>query len=77
MVADGKVFYARAPQWALMPMVVLATAATIIASQLLVSGTFSLVSQAIRLGLFPRLEIRHTHHAHEGQIDIPSSTGCC
>ena len=52
-------------------MVALATAATIIASQALISGAFSLVSQAIRLGLFPRLEIRHTHHAREGQIYIP------
>ena len=52
-------------------MVVLATAATVIASQALISGAFSLVSQAIRLGLFPRLDIRHTHHAREGQIYIP------
>ena len=70
-VADDKLFYALAPQWALMPMVVLATAATVIASQALISGAFSLVSQAIRLVLFPRLEIRHTHHAREGQIYIP------
>ncbi len=70
-VADDKLFYALAPQWLLMPMVVLATAATVIASQSLISGAFSLVSQAIRLGLFPRLEIRHTHQAHEGQIYIP------
>ena len=70
-VADGKLFFALAPHWLLMPMVALATAATVIASQALISGAFSLVSQAIRLGLFPRLEIRHTHHAHEGQIYIP------
>ena len=70
-VADNKLFFALAPQWLLIPMVVLATAATVIASQALISGAFSLVSQAIRLGLFPRLEIRHTHHAHEGQIYIP------
>ena len=80
-VADDKLFFALAPQWLVMPMVVLATAATIIASQALISGAFSLVSQAIRLGLFPRLEIRHTHHAHEGQIYIPAVnwmllTGC-
>ncbi len=70
-VPGDKLFYALAPGWLLMPMVALATAATIIASQALISGAFSLVSQAIRLGLFPRLEIRHTHHAREGQIYIP------
>jgi KUP system potassium uptake protein len=70
-VAGGKLFFALAPHWLLMPMVVLATAATIIASQALISGAFSLVSQAIRLGLFPRLDIEHTHHAHEGQVYIP------
>ena len=52
-------------------VVLLATAATIIASQGLISGAFSLASQAIRLGLFPRLQIRHTHRAHAGQIYIP------
>ncbi len=70
-VPDHKLFFALAPHWLVAPLVALATAATIIASQALISGTFSLVSQAIRLGLFPRLEIRHTHHAHEGQIYIP------
>ena len=70
-VAGGKLFFALAPHWLLMPMVVLATAATIIASQALISGAFSLVSQAIRLGLFPRLKIEHTHHAQEGQVYIP------
>ena len=71
-VPGDKLFFALAPGWLLMPMVALATAATIIASQALISGAFSLVSQAIRLGLFPRLEIRHTHHAREGQIYIPA-----
>ena len=70
-VADGKLFFALAPRSMLMPMVLLATAATVIASQALISGAFSLVAQAIRLGLFPRLDILHTHHAHEGQIYIP------
>jgi KUP system potassium uptake protein len=50
---------------------VLATAATVVASQALISGAFSLTSQAIGLGLFPRLDIRHTHHAHAGQIYVP------
>ena len=70
-VAGDKLFFALAPHWLLMPMVALATAATVIASQSLISGAFSLVSQAIRLGLFPRLDIEHTHHAHEGQVYIP------
>ena len=69
--ADDKLFYALAPPWLLMPLIVLATAATVIASQALISGAFSLVSQAIRLGLFPGLDIEHTHHAHEGQVYIP------
>ena len=55
----------------LFPMVLLATVATIIASQALISGAFTLASQAMRLGLFPRLAIRHTHHAHAGQIYMP------
>jgi KUP system potassium uptake protein len=59
----GKLFYALAPRSMLMPMIVLATAATIIASQALISGAFSLVSQAIRLGLFPRLNILHMPRA--------------
>ncbi len=71
-VAGDKLFYALSPQWLLMPMVGLATVATVIASQSLISGAFSLVSQAIRLGLFPRLDIEHTHHAHEGQVYIPA-----
>jgi len=70
-VAGDKLFYALSPPWLLMPLVALATAATVIASQSLISGAFSLVSQAIRLGLFPRLDIEHTHHAHEGQVYIP------
>ena len=49
----------------------LATVATVIASQALISGAFSLVSQAIGLGLFPRIAILHTHHSHAGQIYIP------
>jgi KUP system potassium uptake protein len=65
-----KLFYALAQGSMVMPMIVLATAATIIASQALISGAFSLVSQAIRLGLFPRLNILHTHHAREGQVYI-------
>jgi len=70
-VAEDKLFFALSPRPMLMPMIVLATAATVIASQALISGAFSLVAQAIRLGLFPRLDILHTHHAREGQVYIP------
>ena len=70
-VAGGKLFYSMVPQSLLYPMVVLATAATVIASQALISGAFSLVSQAIRLGLFPRLALLHTHEKHAGQIYVP------
>ena len=52
-------------------MVALATLATIVASQALISGAFSLSSQAIGLGLFPRIDVRHTHDAHAGQIYVP------
>ena len=70
-VLGGKLFYSLVPSSMLYLVVLLATAATIIASQGLISGAFSLASQAIRLGLFPRLQIRHTHRAHAGQIYIP------
>ena len=70
-VAGGKLFYNLAPAPLLLPLVVLATLATIIASQALISGAFSLAWQAIGLGLFPRLFVRHTHQAHAGQIYIP------
>ncbi len=59
------------PDWARLPMVVLATAATIIASQAVITGAYSLSRQAIQLGLLPRLEIRHTSEAHAGQIYMP------
>jgi KUP system potassium uptake protein len=70
-VAGGKLFYNLVPQSLLLPMVLLATVATVIASQALISGAFSLVSQAIGLGLFPRLNLLHTHERHAGQIYIP------
>ena len=70
-VAQDKLFFALAPQGLLIPMVVLAAVVAVIASQSLITGVFSLISQAIRLGLFPRLDIEHTHHAHEGQVYIP------
>jgi len=64
-------FFAMAPAWALPPLVGLATLATIIASQAVISGAFSLTSQAIQLGLCPRLTIRHTSAALMGQIYMP------
>ena len=65
-------FYALAPAWALVPMVVLATAATVIASQALISGTFTLIEQAIALNLAPRMLVRHTSHRHKGQVFVPA-----
>jgi KUP system potassium uptake protein len=64
-------FFLLYPQWALLPMVVLATAATVIASQAVISGAYSLTRQAIQLGLLPRLEIRHTSEEQFGQIYMP------
>ncbi len=64
-------FYLLAPAWALAPMILLSTAATVIASQAVITGAFSLCAQAIQLGLLPRLEIVHTSDTQEGQIFIP------
>src|SRR6516162_2478547 len=55
-------FYLLAPSWGLMPLILLSTVATVIASQAVITGAFSLASQAIQLGLLPRLEIVHTSH---------------
>jgi KUP system potassium uptake protein len=64
-------FFMMMPGWALWPMVALATAATVIASQAVITGCYSLSRQAIQLGLLPRLEIRHTSTALAGQIYMP------
>jgi KUP system potassium uptake protein len=64
-------FYYMAPETLRLPLVILATAATFIASQAVVSGAFSVTHQAIQLGFIPRLSILHTHHEHHGQIYIP------
>ena len=64
-------FFLLAPGWALLPMVVLATAAAIIASQALISGAFSLTQQAVQLGYCPRLDIEHTSHHEMGQVYVP------
>jgi KUP system potassium uptake protein len=65
-------FFRMAPQWALIPLVVLATAAASIASQAVISGAFSLTRQAVQLGYLPRIRIRHTSVREIGQIYIPS-----
>ncbi|MDQ1559639.1 MAG: system potassium uptake protein [Pyrinomonadaceae bacterium] len=65
-------FYRLAPEWALYPLIVLASAAAIIASQALISGAFSLTMQAIQLGFMPRLKIEHTSSTERGQIYIPA-----
>jgi len=64
-------FYRLYPEWALVPMVILATAATVIASQAVITGAFSLARQAIQLGLLPRFAIRHTSESMAGQIYLP------
>ena len=70
-------FYLLSPQWAQLPMVILATVATVIASQAVISGAFSVTRQAMQLGFLPRMTIRHTSRRHEGRIYAPGSTGCC
>ena len=67
-------FYRLVPEMFLLPMIVMATAATVIASQAVITGAYSLVHQAIQLGLLPRLAILHTSASHVGQIYIPRVT---
>jgi KUP system potassium uptake protein len=64
-------FFLMAPEWAQLPMVLLATAATVIASQALITGAFSVTKQAIQLGYLPRLNIQHTSVRETGQIYMP------
>ncbi len=64
-------FYLLAPGWALIPMVILATAATVIASQAVISGAFSIANQAVQMGFLPRVEICHTSGKARGQIYVP------
>ena len=75
VLADPKVienpFFLLFPGWGQLPMVLLATAATVIASQAVITGAYSLTQQAIQLGLLPRLEIRHTSGTLFGQIYMP------
>jgi len=75
LIADPKAienpFYLLAPGWALYPLVVLATVATIIASQAVISGAFSITQQAMQLGYAPRMEVQHTSSHEMGQIYLP------
>jgi KUP system potassium uptake protein len=79
VIADRKAvenpFFLLYPSWALIPMVVLATVATVIASQAVITGAYSLTSQAIQLGLLPRSEVRHTSAQRSGQIYMPRVNG--
>ena len=64
-------FYRQAPEWALLPLVVLATLAAVIASQAVISGAFSLTAQALELGFAPRVDVRHSSADEEGQVYVP------
>jgi KUP system potassium uptake protein len=64
-------FFNLAPSWATLPLVILATLATVIASQAVISGAYSVSRQAVRLGLFPRLSVKHTSREEGGQIYLP------
>jgi KUP system potassium uptake protein len=64
-------FYRMAPESMLLPLIALATAATVIASQAVITGAYSLVRQAVQLGLLPRFEVRFTSETHAGQIYLP------
>ncbi len=81
-VAGDNVFYSLIPEAAIYPMVLLATAATIIASQAMITGAFSVARAAINLGLLPRVQVLHTNDRVEGQIYMPVVNwslwaGCC
>lgn len=75
LIADASTvtnpFYALVPTWALLPMIVVATSAAVVASQALISGAFSLTQQAVQLGYSPRVTIVHTSEREKGQIYIP------
>jgi KUP system potassium uptake protein len=73
--AAGAPFFLLAPEWARLPMVLLATAATVIASQAVITGAFSVASQAAQLGYLPRLRISHTSDSTIGQIYVPWING--
>ena len=64
-------FYLMAPEWAILPLVALATMATVIASQAMITGAFSVTKQAVQLGYLPRMQMRHTSVRETGQIYVP------
>lgn len=68
----GNPFFLLAPDWALLPLVILATVATVIASQAVITGAFSKTRQAVQLGLLPCFEIHHTSDGENGQIFLPA-----
>jgi KUP system potassium uptake protein len=80
-VVEGSPFYRMAPEWLLAPMIILATMATIIASQAMITGVYSLTQQAVQLGYQPRLKIIHTNPDIRGQIYMPQVNflllACC
>ena len=69
--SSENLFYLLAPEWALAPLVILATAATVIASQAVISGAFSVAQQAMQLGYLPRMKIVHTSSSAAGQVYVP------
>ena len=70
--AIGNPFYHLVPEWGLYPMIVLATMATVIASQAVISGAFSVTRQAMQLGYVPRMQVQHTSEQEQGQIYLPA-----
>ena len=72
--AAASPFFNLAPEWARLPLVVLATIATVIASQAVISGAFSVTNQAMRLGLLPNFRVRHTSNREYGQVYLPAIT---
>ena len=70
-------FYQMVPHWGLWPMVVLAAIATVIASQAVISGSFSVAKQAMQLGFLPRLRVMHTSQGRGPDLRPDGSTGCC
>jgi len=81
VLVNGSPFYRMAPEWMLIPLIILATAATIIASQAMITGVYSLTQQAVQLGYLPRLKIVHTNPDIRGQIYMPQVNfllmACC
>ncbi len=69
-------FYRLVPSWALLPTIAIATMATIIASQAVISGAFSITRQSVQLGFLPRIQIRHTSSERIGQVYVPMVNAC-